>query len=65
MPCCGFKLNFLKNCNFRERAPSIEQIYSIDYSHQALNDVPIDIFQYERTLEILYLNANMVIFFFY
>lgn len=32
----------------------------IDYSHQALIDVPIEIFKYERTLEKLNLSSNRV-----
>lgn len=34
----------------------------LDYSHHSLNDVPPYIFQYERTLEELYLNSNRVSF---
>lgn len=32
----------------------------LDFSHHLLQDVPSDVFQYERMLEELYLNSNRV-----
>lgn len=33
---------------------------SLDFSHHALNDVPPDVFAFERTLEELHLNSNRI-----
>lgn len=38
----------------------VNNVYSLDFSHHSLHDVPPNIFQYERTLEELLLNANRV-----
>lgn len=35
-------------------------VVELDYSHHSLQDVPSDVFQFEKTLEILYLSANRV-----
>lgn len=37
-----------------------EDVRFLDYSHTLLNEVPNEIFLYERTLEKLYLDSNRV-----
>lgn len=37
-----------------------DQVKSLDFSNHMLTDVPPDVFQFERTLEELYLNSNRV-----
>lgn len=38
----------------------MSSVKCLDFSHHHLVDVPPDVFQYERTLEELHLNANRV-----
>lgn len=47
--CCG-------KC----KKSNTEDVRSLDYSHCLLNEVPTEIFLYERTLEKLYLDSNRV-----
>lgn len=42
-----------------------DDVLTLDFSHCLLFDVPPDVFQYERTLEELYLNSNRVSFYSY
>lgn len=39
---------------------TLEDVRILDFSHAHLVDVPPDVFQYERTLEELHLEANRV-----
>ncbi|XP_037288334.1 leucine rich repeat containing protein 7 lap1 isoform X2 [Rhipicephalus microplus] len=40
--------------------PAREEVRVLDYAHHGLEDVPSEVFNYERTLEELYLNANQI-----
>nr|CAD7426841.1 unnamed protein product [Timema monikensis] len=38
----------------------VEDVQLLDYQHCMLNDVPVEVFTYERTLEELYLQSNRI-----
>ncbi|CAN8003667.1 unnamed protein product [Ixodes hexagonus] len=40
--------------------PAREEVRVLDYAHCGLEEVPSEVFNYERTLEELYLNANQI-----
>lgn len=40
--------------------PAREEVRVLDYAHCGLEEVPTEVFNYERTLEELYLNANQI-----
>jgi hypothetical protein len=40
--------------------PETEDVRQLDYQHSMLQDVPPQVFAYERTLEELYLDSNRV-----
>lgn len=49
------------NCaNIRTSHNNCNDIFVLDFAHHSLHDVPADVFQYERTLEELYLSSNRV-----
>lgn len=48
------------SCTSRSTRPNCNDIVVLDYAHHSLHDVPPDVFQYERTLEELYLSSNRV-----
>ncbi|XP_022915512.1 leucine-rich repeat-containing protein 1 [Onthophagus taurus] len=48
------------NC-FACKQKTVDNVKSLDFSRTSLNEVPGDIFQYERTLENLYLDGNKII----
>lgn len=50
---------FVKKCPCLR--PKIqEEIYELDYRHCNLTDVPAQVFNFERTLEELYLDNNQI-----
>lgn len=40
--------------------PETDDVTVLDYSHFNLDDVPSEVFSFERTLEELYLDANQI-----
>ena len=45
---------------FRCLRKEADEITELDYRHAALDDVPNHIFNFERTLEVLYLDSNNI-----
>lgn len=52
-------MGLLKWCSCIKKNP-LDDVRVLDFSHSHLVDVPPDVFQYERTLEELHLEANRV-----
>ena len=52
-------MGLLKWCSCLKKN-QMEDVRILDFSHSHLVDVPPDVFQYERTLEELHLEANRV-----
>ncbi|XP_031640804.1 protein lap1 isoform X2 [Contarinia nasturtii] len=48
------------NCASKTTQTNCNDIIVLDYAHHSLHDVPADVFQYERTLEELYLSSNRI-----
>lgn len=40
--------------------PVDDEVQKLDFRHCSLNDVPAEIFNHERTLEVLYLDCNQI-----
>ncbi|XP_055313142.1 protein lap1 isoform X2 [Sitodiplosis mosellana] len=48
------------NCASKTTQTNCNDVFVLDYAHHSLHDVPADVFQYERTLEELYLSSNRI-----
>lgn len=51
-------MNWL-NC-FACKQKTVENVKTLDFSRTSLTEVPADVFNFERTLETLYIDGNKV-----